>query len=78
MNVKKMTIFILTFFLALSVFNQPCNAASAKTGYVSLSSGTLNVSNGPGTTYKVVGSLKNNTQVLVYSQTKKRLVRNSV
>ncbi|MCI2256518.1 SH3 domain-containing protein [Domibacillus sp. PGB-M46] len=46
------------------------HAASSKVGYVSISSGVLNVRNGPGSKYKVIGSLKNNASVSVYSQSK--------
>ncbi|MCI2256519.1 SH3 domain-containing protein [Domibacillus sp. PGB-M46] len=46
------------------------HAASSKVGYVSISSGVLNVRSGPGSKYKVIGSLKNNVSVSVYSQTK--------
>ncbi|MET1032397.1 SH3 domain-containing protein [Domibacillus tundrae] len=70
MNVKKIVMFILTSFLVLSVFSQSGNTDKTKTGYVSLSSGTLHVRSGPGINYKVVGSLQNNSQVTVYSQTK--------
>lgn len=70
MNVKKSIIVILTFFLVLPFFSETASAASLKTGYVSLSNGTLNVRSGPGTNYKVVGSLQNNQQIIVYSQTK--------
>jgi len=43
---------------------------SVKVGYVSIDSGVLNVRSGPGTNYKVIGSLKNNVSVSVYSQSK--------
>lgn len=45
-------------------------AASTKTGYVDISSGSLTVRSGPGANYKKVGSLKNGTKTTVYSQTK--------
>ncbi|MCM3788874.1 SH3 domain-containing protein [Domibacillus indicus] len=74
MKKNKFVYFTLAFILALSVALglQPAksNAASAKVGYVSIDSGVLNVRSGPGTNYKVIGSLKNNVSVSVYSQSK--------
>ncbi|MBX9999310.1 MULTISPECIES: SH3 domain-containing protein [Priestia] len=45
-------------------------AASTKTAYVDVSSGSLTVRSGPGANYKKVGSLKNGVKTTVYSQTK--------
>lgn len=61
---------LLTVSTALALHPAQPEAASAKVGYVSIDSGVLNVRSGPGTSYKVIGSLKNNTSVSVYSQTR--------
>ncbi|WP_409294063.1 SH3 domain-containing protein [Peribacillus sp. SCS-26] len=45
-------------------------AAAAKTGYVNITSGKLNVRSTPSTSGKVVGTLKKDTKLTVYSQTK--------
>lgn len=67
----KSVLALILFLSAAALFNAAdTKASSTKTGWVSISSGTLNVRSGPGTNYKSVGSLKNNTQVTVYSQTK--------
>ncbi|WP_309087175.1 SH3 domain-containing protein [Domibacillus sp.] len=74
MSIKIVNKVLLAFVLIISAvlaFQIPeSKAASTKNGWVSISSGTLNVRSGPGTNYKSVGSLKNNAQVTVYSQTK--------
>ncbi|WP_409304702.1 SH3 domain-containing protein [Peribacillus sp. SCS-155] len=46
------------------------NSAEVKTAFVDVSSGRLSVRSGAGNKYKIVGSLKNNAKVTVYSQTK--------
>ncbi|MFK2824113.1 SH3 domain-containing protein [Bacillus sp. B190/17] len=75
MNKRKMMKSLLAFILVLSFVLQ-LNAVNAsavtvtKTGWVSINSGTLTVRSGPGTSYKKVGSLKNNVSVTVYSQSK--------
>jgi uncharacterized protein YgiM (DUF1202 family) len=65
---------VLSLILVLSVALQfnvlDTHAAATKTGWVSIDSGTLNIRSGPGNNYKVIGSLKNNTSVTVYSQSK--------
>ncbi|WP_203363380.1 SH3 domain-containing protein [Bacillus sp. REN10] len=62
----------IAFVFSIAWPSQPLNtqAATTKNGWVSITSGTLNVRSGPGTTYKTVGSLKNNAPVTVYAQTK--------
>ncbi|OES44948.1 SH3 domain-containing protein [Domibacillus iocasae] len=73
MNVKKMfyVALALIFILTASLHAAPApTEAAAKVGYVNINSGTLNVRSGPGSSYKVVGSLANNTAVTVSSQTK--------
>lgn len=74
MNKQKLIKNLIAFILVLSVVLQfhtvPSSAATSKIGWVSINSGTLTVRSGPGTSYKKVGSLKNNVSVTVYSQTK--------
>ncbi|WP_050183322.1 SH3 domain-containing protein [Domibacillus robiginosus] len=75
MEKKKLVYFAFAFVLAISALfgfhpAQSEAATSAKVGYVSIDSGVLNVRSGPGTNYKVIGSLKNNVSVSVYSQSK--------
>lgn len=74
MQYKKLVRLSLTIilFLQLAVQFNPAHseAASSKLGYVTISSGVLNVRSGPGNNYKVIGSLKNNASVSVYSQSK--------
>ncbi|WP_052712161.1 SH3 domain-containing protein [Domibacillus indicus] len=73
MKGRKLVYFALAFiFVLASVFQtQPApTEAAAKTGYVSISSGKLNVRSGPGSSYKVIGSLSNNAAVTVSGQTK--------
>lgn len=67
---KVLLALILITSTALSFNTLESKAASAKTGWVSISSGTLNVRSGPGTNYKSIGSLNNNAKVTVYSQSK--------
>lgn len=75
MNKKKLVCFAFTFILMFSALfgfhpAQSEAATSAKVGYVSITSGVLNVRSGPGTNYKIIGTLKNNVSVSVYSQSK--------
>ncbi|WP_338751833.1 SH3 domain-containing protein [Bacillus sp. FJAT-52991] len=70
MKIALAIIFVFSIALPSHALDTQAATTKTKTGWVSLSSGTLNVRSGPGTTYKKVGSLKNNTQVTVYSQTK--------
>ncbi|MFJ8246200.1 SH3 domain-containing protein [Peribacillus asahii] len=62
-----MLVFVFSFF---SFNSSTTEAATAKIAYVDISSGSLNVRNGAGTNYKKVGSLKKDTEVYVYSETK--------
>ena len=65
-----LVVFTLIVSAAFGLHPDQSEAAGAKVGYVSIDSGVLNVRSGPGTSYKVIGSLKNNASVSVYSQTK--------
>ena len=62
-------ILAFTLFVPFSSHSQ-VEAASTKTAYVDVTSGSLTVRNGAGTKYKKVGTLKDNVKVTVYSQTK--------
>ncbi|MGC8230878.1 SH3 domain-containing protein [Pseudobacillus badius] len=69
--IKSLIAFILVLSAVLSFNGISSKAATAsKVGWVSIDSGSLTVRSGPGTSYKKVGSLKNNVSVTVYSQTK--------
>ncbi|MEM1502826.1 SH3 domain-containing protein [Domibacillus sp. 8LH] len=75
MNKKKLVYCAFAFILAVSALfgfhpAQSEAASGAKVGYVSIDSGVLNVRSGPGTNYKIIGTLKNNVSVSVYSQSK--------
>lgn len=69
MNTKIVPKYLIVFvlFLSLFSFNTPSTqAASNETKYVDITSGTLTVRSGPGTSYKKVGSLKKYKKVIVY------------
>lgn len=75
MNIKRLWKVLLCFvvsilFLCLAVSPISSKAATSKVMQVELTSGTLNVRSGPGTNYKIIGSLKDQTKVTVYTQTK--------
>ena len=75
MLTKKMVKVFLSFMLVFTLFvpfssNSEVKAASTKTAYVDVTSGTLIVRSGAGTKYKKVGALKDNAKITVYSQTK--------
>ena len=67
---KKAVTFIITLSLMLSLFISPTSAATAssKAGQVSITSGTLNVRSGAGTTAGVVASLSKNSYVTLISK----------
>ncbi|PKG24244.1 SH3 domain-containing protein [Niallia nealsonii] len=61
---------LLSFFLVLGIFipfSEVKAEAAAKKGEVDIKSGVLNMRSGPGTKYKIVETLKDNTIVSVYS-----------
>jgi hypothetical protein len=61
---------ILSFFLVLGLFipfSEVKVEAITKKGEVDIKSGILNMRSGPGKKYKIVGTLKDNTIVSVYS-----------
>ncbi|ALC89367.1 hypothetical protein AM500_05900 [Bacillus sp. FJAT-18017] len=64
---SKLIKWLVAFILAIGIF-VPFNRveAAATTGVVDVKSGLLNVRSGPGTKYKVIGTLKNKTKVTVY------------
>ncbi|KZR60030.1 SH3 domain-containing protein [Pseudobacillus badius] len=75
MNIQTLIKSLIAFILVLSAvlpFNVISSSAAtaSKVGWVSIDSGSLTVRSGPGTSYKKVGSLKNNVSVTVYSQAK--------
>lgn len=61
-------LFVGLFFSSFPLLN--AQASSTKIAYVDISSGVLNVRSGAGTNYKVIGTLKNKTELTIYSQTK--------
>ena len=67
---KTLLLIVLLLSATFPFQSTSSHAASSKVGYVSISSGVLNVRSGPGNNYKVIGSLKNNASVSVYSQSK--------
>ncbi|MCP3761422.1 SH3 domain-containing protein [Domibacillus sp. A3M-37] len=73
MKSKKAIYFLLSFLFALAAilpFQPAQSEAAAKVGYVAIDKGVLNVRSAPSTKAKVIGSLKNNASVSVYSQSK--------
>ncbi|MFL0362279.1 SH3 domain-containing protein [Pseudobacillus sp. 179-B 2D1 NHS] len=70
-QIKRTVLAMLMTALAFSIiFSSNVEAAGTKTGYVDIKSGVLNVRSGPGGSYKVIATLKNNTKLTIYSQTK--------
>lgn len=70
-QIKRAVLAMLMTALAFSIiFSSNVEAAGTKTGYVDIKSGVLNVRSGPGGSYKVIATLKNNTKLTIYSQTK--------
>ncbi|MFJ8264772.1 SH3 domain-containing protein [Peribacillus asahii] len=70
---KRLFKVLIMLALVLSVFSfnsSTTEAASTKTAFVNIKSGTLNVRSGAGTKYKKVGSLKKGAKVAIYSNTK--------
>lgn len=65
---------LVSIVLMLAVFipftNTSVEAASTQTGTIDISTGKLNVRNAANSKAKVIGSLKRNDKVTVYSQTK--------
>ncbi|WP_409298738.1 SH3 domain-containing protein [Peribacillus sp. SCS-26] len=68
-RLAKLTVFLVFLFSVLIPF-QSTEAATAKTAYVNVGSGSLNVRSAPSTHGKVLGYYKNGTKLTVYSQTK--------
>ncbi|RFU61119.1 SH3 domain-containing protein [Peribacillus glennii] len=65
---KLLICFILAFSFLFPLTSNSGHAAATKIAYVDVS-GSLNVRSGPGTSYKKVGSLKDNAKVTVYAKT---------
>ncbi|WLV24391.1 SH3 domain-containing protein [Aciduricibacillus chroicocephali] len=65
-------ILALLFVFILSLFNNTteAEATKTKTGHVDIKSGVLNVRSGPGTNYKVIGTVNKNAKLTIYSETK--------
>ncbi|MDZ5470411.1 SH3 domain-containing protein [Bacillus sp. 31A1R] len=66
-NIKLLFIFLIIFNLLN--YGTIVEGNTTKTAIVSLENGKLNVRNGAGAKYKIIGTLKNGTKVKIYSQT---------
>lgn len=68
---KSLAVILLVLPLVFSYASTShVQAASTKVAYVDITSGVLNVRSGASTTHTIVGSLKDNAKVTVYSVTK--------
>lgn len=68
---KSLAVILLVLPLVFSFAStSQVQAASTKVAYVDITSGVLNVRSGASTTHTIVGSLKDNAKVTVYSVTK--------
>ncbi|SIQ29679.1 SH3 domain-containing protein [Domibacillus enclensis] len=70
MKSSKVLYVLISFIVAFCFISPVQTEAAPSVGYVAIDSGSLNVRSAPSTKAKVIGSLKNNVSVSVYSQSK--------
>ncbi|MGG3925108.1 SH3 domain-containing protein [Metabacillus fastidiosus] len=74
MTGKRIKVLLVLMLTAVLFFSATASlgvqATEAKTAYVDIGSGVLNVRSGAGTNHKKIGTLENKTKLTVYSQTK--------